>query len=97
MALLGSPIVKKQSVEGCLKCLDFGVDLYTIFDLQNGTPKSTKNYNKPMFGAILGQDGSKEALCIGLVGAKASLFIDFASKYIAFTKFPICRYIVLGT
>ena len=50
-----------------------------------------------MFGAILVQDGSKEALWIGLVGAKASLFIDFASKYVAFTKFPICRYIVLGT
>ena len=52
---------------------------------------------KSMFGATLGQDGSKEALWIGLVGAKASLFIDFASKYVAFTKFPICRYIVLRT
>ena len=41
-------------------------------------PKSTKNQNKPMFGAILGQDGSKEALWIGLVGAKALLFMDFA-------------------
>ena len=60
-------------------------------------PKSTKNHDKPTFGAILGQDGSKEALWIGLVGAKASLFMDFASKYVAFTKFPICRYIVLGT
>ena len=60
-------------------------------------PESTKNHNNTMFGAILGQDGSKEALWIGLVGAKASLFIDFASKYVAFTKFPICRYIVLGT
>ena len=50
-------------------------------------PESTKNNTKPMFGAILGQDGSKEALWIGLVGAKASLFIDFASKYVAFTNF----------
>ena len=50
-----------------------------------------------MFGAILGHDGSKEALWIGLVGANASLFTDFASKYVAFTKFPIRRYIVLGT
>ena len=49
-----------------------------------------------MFGAILGQDGSKEALWIGLVGAKVNFFMDFASKYVAFTKFPLCRYIVLG-
>ena len=56
-----------------------------------------ENHNKPMFGAILGQDGSKEALWFGLVGAKASLVIDFASQYVAFTKFPICRYVVLGT
>ena len=61
------------------------------FSTSKWHPKSTKNHNKPMFGAILGQDGSKEALWIGLVGAKASLFIDFASKYIAFTKFPLSR------
>ena len=51
----------------------------------------------PMFGVMLGQDGYKEALWIGLVGAKASHFIDFAWKDVAFTKFPICRYVVLGT
>ena len=56
-----------------------------------------KNHDKPTFGTILSQDGSKEALWIGLVGAKASLFIDFAAKYVAFMKFPICRYVVLGT
>ena len=50
-------------------------------------PKSAKSHNKPMFGSILGQDASKEALWIGLVGDKASLFISFASKYVAFTKF----------
>ena len=50
-----------------------------------------------MFGAILGQAGSKEALWIGLVGPKALRFMDFAWKYVAFTKFLICRYVVLGT
>ena len=71
--------------------------IFVAFQPPKWQPKSTENHNKPMFGAILGQDGSKEALWIGLVGAKASLFIDFAWEYIAFTKFPICRYIVLGT
>ena len=50
-----------------------------------------------MFGSILGQDGSKEARWNGSVGAKASLFMDFASKYVAFAKVPICHYVVLGT
>ena len=71
--------------------------IFMSFSISQMAPQIVKNHNKPMFGAILGQDGSKEALWIGLVGAKASLFIDFASKYVAFTKFPICRYIVLGT
>ena len=71
--------------------------IFVPFSTSKMAPQIVKNHDKPMFGAILGQDGSKEALWIGLVGAKASLFIDFASKYVAFTKFPICRYIVLGT
>ena len=71
--------------------------IFVQFSTSKMVPPIAKNHDKPTFGAILGQDGSKEALWIGLVGAKASLFIDFASKYVAFTKFPICRYVVLGT
>ena len=71
--------------------------IFLSFSISKMAFRIDTNHNKPTFGAILGQDGSKEALWIGLVGAKASLFMDFASKYVAFTKFPICRYIVLGT
>ena len=71
--------------------------LFLLFSISNMAPQIDQKHNKPMFGAILGQDGSKEALWIGLVSAKALIFIDFASKYVAFTRFPICRYIVLGT
>ena len=77
---------KKQSFEGCLKMSWFRDRFFYYFRPPKWHPKSTKNHDKPKFGAILGQDGSKEALWIGLVGAKASLFIDFASKYVAFTQ-----------
>ena len=71
--------------------------IFVQFSTSKMATQIDKNHDKPMFGAILGQDGSKEALWIGLVGAKASLFMDFASKYVPFTKFPLWRYIVLGT
>ena len=52
--------------------------IFVPFSTSKMAPESTTNHDKLMFGAILGQDGSKEALWIGLVGAKALLFMDFA-------------------
>ena len=69
---------KKTEFRGMPENVLISRSIFLTFSTSKMAPQiDKKNHNKPMFGAILGQDGSKEALLIGLISAKACEFQRF--------------------